>query len=253
VPTTRAFLAIAAVAFAIVVAGCGGSDERASTPPTTARTSVPTTPAPTTTVTANLRDGDLLFAEDFSDPTGPWGSEVVADGEYGYAERAYRIFVKPAARQLTRHVQGRRVEGARVEVQATLVAGTNGDSLGVLCYTDVASDEGYMLAIEPADGSYGIFAFEGDSYQPLEVEDESMEGRIRPVGEDNHLEVQCAHVPGGPNPNLVTLAVNGQHVVQAFDELLTRGFDAFGIVVDTTQGRAEGRFDDFVVTELVID
>jgi hypothetical protein len=242
-------LAIAAVAVVIVAAGCGGSDEEATATATSApTTTAPTTTAPTTTVAVEFRDGDLLFADDFSDTTAGWGSDVVADGEYGYAEGAYRILVKPATRQLSRHLQGKRLEGARAEIQATLVAGTNGDALGILCYTDLASDEGYMLAIFPADQGHALYAFRGDSYQLLEGGDEPIEG-IRPVGEDNHLEVQCAHVPDGPN--FLTLAVNGQELAQAFDERQTRGFDAFGMVVDTTEGGAEGRFDDFVATELL--
>lgn len=247
------FLAIAAVAVVVVIAGCGGSEEEAATssPTTTlATTTTPSTTAPTTTVLAELTPGDLLFVEDFSDPSGGWGSDVVANGEYGYEDDAYRIFVKPAARQLSRHIGGKRFDGLMLEIQATLVAGTNGDALGILCYTDIASDEGYMLAIYPADQGHAIYSFRGDSYQLLEEGDGPIEG-IRPVGEPNDLEVQCAHIPGGPGPNFLKLLVNGREVAYTFDEQLTRGFDAFGMVVDTTEGGAEGRFDDFAATELV--
>ena len=46
-------------------------------------------------------------------------------------------------------------------------------------------------------------------------------------------EWRRAHVPDGPN--FLTLAVNGRELAHAFDELQTRGFDAFGMVVDTRE------------------
>jgi hypothetical protein len=39
--------------------------------------------------------------------------------------------------------------------------------------------------------------------------------------------------------------------VRAEDEETTRGFDGFGIIVDTTEGGAEALFDDLVETELL--
>src|SRR5688572_31711062 len=87
---------VAGVAIAAFAAGCGGSDEgaTATTAPTTtapSATTAATTTAPTSTISADFQDGPLIFADDFSDSTPDWGSEVVATGEYGYAEGAYRI------------------------------------------------------------------------------------------------------------------------------------------------------------------
>jgi hypothetical protein len=233
---------------AVGAAGCGGSDEDATPPTTTApSTAAATTTAPISTVAANFQDGDLIVADDFSDSTPDWGSEVVATGEYGYAEGAYRILVETADNQLSRHLGGERVEGVRVEVHATLVAGTSGDAIGVLCYTDLGSDEGYMLVIQPADLAHAIYAFRGEAYQLLDGDGGAE--IIRPVGEGNQLEVNCGHIPGGPNGLIV--AVNGQQIGQVFDEELTGGFNAFGMVVDSPEGGADGHFDDLVVTELV--
>jgi hypothetical protein len=256
----RAALAIAVVAISIVAAACGGSDEgaTATTAPTTTApattgptTTEPTTVAPTTTVAVDLRDGDLLGADDFSDPNGGWGSEVTADGEAGYARDAYRIFVKRAGRQIGRHLQGRKVEGMRVEVRAKQVAGTSGDALGIKCFTDVAADEGYMLVVAPADRRFGIFSFANDSFQVIDGQNGPPVEGIRGVGKTNHLVALCVHIPGDPGTNFLTLAVNGQDVGQAFDERFTGGFEAFGMVVDSVNGGADGRFDDLIAVELV--
>jgi hypothetical protein len=251
----RAVPAIIALAAVMVVASCGESEEgaTATTAPTAAgpTTTEPTTSEPTTTVAVNIREGDLLFADDFSDPNGPWGSEADPHGAYSYAQETYRIFVKSPERQLTRHLQGKRVEGIGVEIQAKEVAGTDGTALGIRCYTDVAADEGYMLVVAPADRNFAIYSFHRDSYQLLDGREEPIEG-IRGVGKNNHLVVQCVRIPGGPSPNFLTLTVNGRAVGEAWDEELTGGgFNGFGMTVDTAEGGADGRFDDLVATELV--
>jgi hypothetical protein len=249
----RVVLGMIALATVIVVAGCGGSKEGEATATTVSSTTTPPTAeqtevAPTTTVRVELKDGSVIYADDFSDPT-VWGTEVVPNGEYDYAKDAYRILVKGAGRQLNQHLQVRkRVEGMRVAIQATQVAGRSGDALGIKCYTDVAADDGYMLVIAPADRNFAILSFHRDSYQLLEGSDEPVEG-IRAVGKKNRLEAQCAHVPDGPN--WLSLAVNGEVLGDAFDERLTGGFNAFGMVVDTATGGADGRFDNLVAVELV--
>ena len=72
---------------------------------------------------------------------------------------------------------------------------------------------------------------------------------VLPQGEENELRVECVASPDAPI--VLTLGVNGEALVRAEDEETTRGFDGFGIIVDTTEGGAEALFDDFVVTELL--
>ena len=61
--------------------------------------------------------------------------------------------------------------------------------------------------------------------------------------------MECVASPDAPI--VLTLGVNGEALVRAEDEETTRGFDGFGIIVDTTEGGAEALFDDFVGTELL--
>ena len=73
---------------AVLLAGCGGSEDEAAT----------TTAAPTTT--AELREGRIFVQDTFSDPSSGWDSGVFEDGELGYVDGTYRIFVKNEARTL---------------------------------------------------------------------------------------------------------------------------------------------------------
>jgi uncharacterized RDD family membrane protein YckC len=198
--------------------------------------------------TLAVREGEIFFQDDFSDPTSGWGTGVIEEGEVGYVEGAYRIFAK-AERQVFGDLEvSPRVQGLRLEFEATQLAGTSGDLVGARCYTDVGSDAGYIVGIAPAEQGYRVAAFRGDDYRLLESSGERVEA-VRPQGEENQLRVECVASPDAPI--VLTLGVNGEALVRAEDEETTRGFDGFGFFVDTTEGGAEALFDDLVVTELV--
>jgi uncharacterized RDD family membrane protein YckC len=198
--------------------------------------------------TLAVREGEVLFQDDFSDPTSGWGTAVYEEGEAGYVEGAYRIFVKQAEVQVFSDFDVSRVQGLRLEFEATQLAGTSGDLAGARCFTDIGSDAGYILGIAPAEQGYRVAAFRGDDYRLLESSGERVDA-ILPQGEENELRVECVASPDAPI--VLTLGVNGEALVRAEDEEATRGFDGFGIIVDTTEGGAEAHFDDFVMTELL--
>jgi uncharacterized RDD family membrane protein YckC len=202
----------------------------------------------TTAETLAVREAEILFQDDFSDPSSGWDTGVLTEGEFGYAEGSYRIFAKQAGRQLRSDIAGPRVEALRLEFEATQLAGASGDLVGARCYTDVEASVGYLLGIAPVQRGYAISAFRRSDYTLLESSGEEVDS-IRPLGEENQLRLDCVASPDGPT--VLTLAVNGQALVRAEDEKGRRGFDAFGFFVDTTEGGADAHFDDLVVTELV--
>src|SRR5918994_6528332 len=78
--------------------------------------------------TLAVREGEILFQDDFSDSTSGWGAAVYEEGEAGYVEGAYRIFVKQAGVHIFSDVElSPRVQGLRLELEATQLAGTSGD------------------------------------------------------------------------------------------------------------------------------
>jgi uncharacterized RDD family membrane protein YckC len=207
----------------------------------------PTNAPPATPETLAVREGEILLQDDFSDPTSGWGNAVLEEGEVGYVDGAYRIFAKQG-QVLNNADVSPKVPGLRLEFEATLLAGTSGDLVGAKCYTDASSDAGYILGIAPTEQGGFISAFRGDDYRLLESSGKRVDA-VLPQGEENELRVECVASPGAPI--VLTLRVNGEALVRAEDEETTRGFDGFGIFVDTTEGGAEALFDDLVVTELV--
>ena len=192
---------------------------------------------PTTTPeTLAVREGEILFQDDFSDSTSGWSTAVFEEGEAGYVEGAYRIFAKQAGRQVSSEIEGPKVRGLRLEFEATQLAGTSGDRVGARCFTDVGSDAGYILGIAPAEQGYFIAAFRGDDFRLVASSGEGVDA-VLPQGEENELRVECVASPDAPI--VLTLGVNGEALVRAEDEETTRGFDGFGIIVDTTEGGAE--------------
>ena len=82
---TEALVRLAVLSLlAVLLAGCGGSSED--------RTAT-TTAAPA--ATTELGEGEVLFQDDFSDPT-TWYTGDLEGGEASYAAGAYRIFTKQA-------------------------------------------------------------------------------------------------------------------------------------------------------------
>ena len=234
----QALVRLAVFSFlAVLLAGCGGSEDEAAT----------TTAAPTTT--AELVEGRIVLQDTFSDPSSGWDSGVFEDGEIGYTDGTYRIFVKDESLYFAGDAElAGRLDALRLEVEATQLAGASGDVVGARCYTDVGSDMGYILGIAPAQRGYVVAAFRGGDYRLLESSGEAVDA-VRPLGEENQLRVEWGASPDGPT--VLTLAVNGQALVRAEDETGGREFDGVGLFVDTVEGGAEAVFDDLVVTELV--
>jgi uncharacterized RDD family membrane protein YckC len=195
-----------------------------------------------------VSEGETLLQDDFSDPTSGWDAAEFHEGEIGYVEGAYRIFAKRPNVQIRSNIGGSEVQGLRLEFEATQLAGTSGDLVGARCYTDLGSDAGYIVGIGPAEQGVFISAFRGDDYRLLESSGERVKA-VRPLGEENQLRVECVASPDAPI--VLTLEVNGEALARAEDEERTRGFDGFGLFVDTREGGAHALFDDIVATELV--
>jgi len=141
-PMRHRGLAAAAVAVVVLVLlglsfyqATGGDDD----------VSRPKAEPTTTPETLAVREGEILFQDDFSDSTSGWDTGVIEEGEVGYVEGAYRIFAKQAGRQIFSDIEGPKVQGLRLEFEATQLAGTSGDLVGARCYTDVGSNVGYIL------------------------------------------------------------------------------------------------------------
>jgi hypothetical protein len=79
----------------------------------------------------------------------------------------------------------------RLDVDATQLAGQSGDLVGALCYTDIAANVGYAVAIAPADQGYVALAFERDDFKLLESSGEAVYA-VRPSGRRTSCELSAS-------------------------------------------------------------
>jgi uncharacterized RDD family membrane protein YckC len=134
-PIKRRGVAAATVAVVFLVL-TGVSFYRAGDDDTTDPTAQPTRNQDSNAVP----QGGVLLQDDFSDRSSGWQGAALHEGETGYVDGAYRIFVRQAGRQLWANTGGdARVQALRVRFDAIQLTGTSGDLLGAGYYTDVAS------------------------------------------------------------------------------------------------------------------
>jgi hypothetical protein len=150
------------------------------------------TEATATEETLAFEEGEILFQDSFSDPTSGWDDDVFDEGETVYAEGAYRILVKAERLQMWSDIvlEPRR-KALRLDVDATQLAGGSGDLVGALCYTDFASNVGYIVGIEPADRGYALFAFRKGDYRLLESSAEAVDA-VLPSGRRTSCELSAS-------------------------------------------------------------
>ena len=76
-------------------------------------------------------EGRIVVQDTFSDPTSGWDSGVFEEGEIGYTDGTYRIFVKDESLYFASDVElAGSLDALRLEVEATQLAGASGDVVG---------------------------------------------------------------------------------------------------------------------------
>ena len=180
--------------------------------------------------------GQVLYHDDFSDPSGGWMQASDANGSLGYADGSYRVQVQ-APDFLLWAASGHAYRDVRVEADAVRLAGPLANQLGLVCrFQDV--DNFYFFVIS-SDGYYGIGKMAQGAASLL----------------DQAMMLYSAAVPQGPDPvhlrfdcigPALTAYVNDQRIATAQDADYVEG-DA-GVVAGTfDEGGVDVAFDNFVV------
>jgi hypothetical protein len=184
------------------------------------------------------RPGDRLFWDDFSDPSENWpeGSDEI--GTVAFADGAYRMTVDKAEYDLWA-TSGHSYPAARVEADATRLAGPEANRFGLICgYRDA---QNFFFFIISSDGYYALGKIEDDAANLVGQEMMAYSPVISPGTGSNHLQLECTgHTLRG--------SVNGELLAVADDQALRPG-DAGMIAGAFEQGGVDISFDDFVVTK----
>lgn len=185
---------------------------------------------------AQTEDSNILFKDDFSDPSSGWKKVSVENGETDYANGAYRIRVSKANMDVWGN-PGLDFVDVRIEVDAIKVNGVNDNRFGLICRYQ-ATNQFYMFLIS-SDGYYGIGKVKGDNYTLVGQDSLQPSEKIFQGTTPNHLRADCVG-------DTLTLYANGEKLAEAHDAEFTSG-DA-GLVAGSygTPG-TEILFDNFVV------
>ncbi|MCK4900962.1 MAG: hypothetical protein KAS38_19435 [Anaerolineales bacterium] len=156
---------------------------------------------------------NILFQDDFSDPSSGWDQVNVEDGLTDYIDGAYRIYVNAINTDIWSN-PGLDFTDTQIEVEATKVGGDDNNDFGVICrYQDL--NNFYFLIIS-SDGYYGVGkVVDGD--QQL-IGDESMPPSeiIKQADATNIIRADCVG-------NKLSIHVNGVKLAEYEDTDFTSG------------------------------
>jgi pectate lyase len=181
---------------------------------------------------------NVLFSDDFSKTSSGWDKASGTEGFTDYQDGAYHISVTVANYDLWAN-PSESFTDTSVEVDATLVSGTEDNDMGVLCrYQDTSN---YYFAEIASDGYYGIGKVVAGTQNALTDGFPATDLVKSGVGTTNHMRVDCVG-------NTITLYINGTQAASVTDSEFSSG--DVGLIAGTydTPG-VEVAFDNFVVSK----
>ncbi|HEX7976864.1 MAG TPA: hypothetical protein VF498_20825 [Anaerolineales bacterium] len=159
------------------------------------------------------QSGDVLFQDNFSNPSSGWDRVKAVEGETNYAQGAYRIQVFQPKQSVWAN-PGLNFTDVRIEVDAVKSSGPDNNSLGVICRANDKNN--FYFFIISSDGYYGIGKFNGQDQALLGSKAMLPSEKILKGEASNHLRADCVG-------SQLTLYVNGEKIGEAQDSQLSSG------------------------------
>ncbi len=191
-------------------------------------------PADTSTTTEN----NVVFQDDFSDPSSGWSTLNEENKWIGYADGKFRFLVNDAKFDYW-STPGLKFTDVRIDVDATKNAGPDDNDFGVICrYQDENNFYGMLIS---SDGYYGISKMKDGVHNVLGSDGMEVSDAIKTGANSNHLMAECIG-------STLRLTVNGQKVFEVEDTDFQSG--DVGLVAGTfDQPGVDVSFDNFIVTK----
>lgn len=190
----------------------------------------------TTEVLPNGPPAEVLFQDDFSDPSSGWDQINVEEGITDYENGYYRVQVNTPDTDIWGN-PGLDFTDVTVEVQATKASGPDDNDFGLICrYQDI--DNFYFFIIS-SDGYYGIGKVVEGEQTLIDRDQMQPDESIAQGNATNHLKADCVG-------SALSLHANGKSLIQVEDTTFASG--DVGLIAGTfAQPGTEIHFDDFVV------
>jgi len=187
-------------------------------------------------VTPTPTGGDVLFADDFSDPNSGWADSQEADYEIGYSDGVYRVYLAvPDLAVWSPALQT--FDDVVIDVDAAKTAGSDNNNVGVMCrYLD--TDNFYLLQIS-TDGYYNIAKRQAGEWTLLGTGEFEFSSAILQGNAVNHLRAECVG-------DTLRLTVNDVILTEVQDADFAGG-DVGLLAGSIDEGGIEVLFDDFTV------
>lgn len=180
--------------------------------------------------------GDILFKDDFSDPSSGWKRITEDSGQTDYANGVYRVRVNRPNMDVWSN-PGLNFTDVQVEVQGTKVGGPDDNDFGIICrsvdtnnfYFFIISSDGYYAIGKVKDGVQQLLS--SDAMQPSEA--------IEQGATPNHIRADCIG-------SYLALHVNDEKLAEVQDQDFQ--FGDVGLIAGAfDQPGVEILFDDFLV------
>ncbi len=191
---------------------------------------------PDQTNPSGAQRGEVLFQDDFSDPTSGWATWSQDQSAVAYESGGLRFRInQPRYDYWSR--PGKRFGDAILSVDATRVSGPENNDFGLICrYRN--GDNFYAFLIS-SDGYYGILRVQDGQYQVISAESLQSSEVIQRGSAVNQLQAEC----NGP---VLSLLVNGTLLARAEDSTFRSG--EVGVLAGTyDEPGVEILFDNFIV------
>jgi hypothetical protein len=187
---------------------------------------------------------NVLFQDDFSDPSSGWDQFSDTDGLTNYENGVYRIFIDtPEFTFWANPGLGDTLPSdVRIEADATKIGGPDFNDFGVLCrysgtgssasfYEFIITSDGYAGIVRVTDSSQDVISNDGE----LQSFDTVIQGNAT-----NRIKAECFG-------NLLTLYVNDVLLTSVTDTTLASG--DVGLLASTyEESGVDIHFDNFLVT-----
>ena len=180
--------------------------------------------------------GQVLFLDDFSDPLSGWNTWNDNTSMVTYQDGILRFLINQPNVDYWSHPHIY-FKDARLEVDATRLAGPNNNDFGLICrfsshdnfYAFLISSDGYAGIVRVQDGVYTVISDGNMQYNKL----------IQPDQVSYHLSADCVQ-------SNLTLYINGDQALEVQDFAHTAG-DAGLMAGAYDQPGVDIMFDNFVV------
>jgi hypothetical protein len=179
---------------------------------------------------------NVLFQDDFSDPSSGWDRVNEEEGITDYMDGAYRIFVNTRNTDVWSNPR-LNFDDTQIEVDAKKVGGDDNNDFGVICrYKDTNNFYFFLIS---SDGYYGIGKIlDGEQ---LLIGDEQMQPNedINQGNATNKLRADCVG-------NKLSIHVNGVLLAEHQDDSFTSG-DVGLVAGSFNNPGTDIHFDNFIV------